>query len=454
MSKTKKSNPSRRGKSKRKKRTILGMPPLLVIPLVLTGLVFSVYTAGAGYFTEKANSCILNHRLDDASGWLDKLASFPGQEVECAFLRARVARKRGDYATMDEQLQLVRELTANMSSSQIQRNVERTKLEQVLMAAQTGDHDYAENFLEPYLISDDLGPYDKREVCESFIFGYIQFQLYDPALLLIDTWIKDFPNDARPYYLRASISRSRFQPREAEKSLHRALELNPQYFKAAYELASVMMELKETEKALQYLKIAIKDEILEVDCLIAQSHAYRALGDNEKARELLRQALAKEPGHYSGQNALGQLLVESQQWKEAIQLLEPVCAVDKNNTDARYFLAQALRAEKRFEEASEHFEAVEEIKNKLSDANEIIQKIGSGAESIPERLEVAKLFMDYGSEQESMIWLHSALQLDEDNVETLRLYEDFYTKKYETDGDLSFKEQADNFRRRRLQGTQ
>ena len=131
-----------------------------------------------------------------------------------------------------------------------------------------------------------------------------------------------------------------------------------------------------------------------------------------------------------------------------------MCAVDKNNTDARYFLAQALRAEKRFEEASEHFEAVEEIKNKLSDANEIIQKIGSGAESIPKRLEVAKLFMDYGSEQESMIWLHSALQLDEDNVETLRLYEDFYTKKYETDGDLSFKEQADNFRRRRLQGTQ
>ena len=130
MSKTKKSNRPRRGKSNRRKRTILGMPPLLVIPLVLTGLVFSIYTAGAGYLTEKANSCILNHRLDDASGWLDKLASFQGQKIECALLRARVARKRGDYATMEEQLQLVRELTADMSSSEIQRNVERTKLEQ------------------------------------------------------------------------------------------------------------------------------------------------------------------------------------------------------------------------------------------------------------------------------------------------------------------------------------
>ena len=214
------------------------------------------------------------------------------------------------------------------------------------------------------------------------------------------------------------------------------------------------MELKETEKSLQYLNIAIQDEVLEVDCLIAQSHAHRALGNNEKARELLRKALVKEPGHYSGQNALGQLLVESQQWKEAIDLLEPVCLVDKNNTDARYFLAQALRAEKRFEEASEHFEAVEEIKNKLSDANEIIQKMSSGSDSIPQRLEVAQLFMDYGSEQESMIWLHSALQLDEDNVETLKLYEEFYTRKYELEGDQSFKEQADNFRRRRLQGAQ
>ena len=241
MSKTKKTRRSKRGNSSGKKRTILGMPPLLVIPLVLTGLIFSVYNVGAGYVTEQANNCILNHKLDDASEWLNQLDKFPGKEVDCALLRARVARKRGNYQVMEEQLQIVRELTANSSPAEVQRNVERTKLERVLMAAQTGDHDYAETFLQPYLISDDLGPYDKREVCESFIFGYIQFQLFDPALLLIDTWIKDFPNDARPYYLRASISRSRFQPREAEKSLHRALELNPQYHKAAYELASVMM---------------------------------------------------------------------------------------------------------------------------------------------------------------------------------------------------------------------
>ena len=93
--------------------------------------------------------------------------------------------------------------------------------------------------------------------------------------------------------------------------------------------------------------------------------------------------------------------------------------------------------------AQEHFDYVEEVKENLADANQIAQRIGSGKESIDQRLEIAEKFWTYGSEQEAMIWMRSAYQLDSLYLPTLEFMKRYYEVKVKEDPKLQ--QQLDRF---------
>ena len=106
-------------------------------------------------------------------------------------------------------------------------------------------------------------------------------------------------------------------------------------------------------------------------------------------------------------------------------------------------LAMGLRSMGKLNEAQEHFDYVEEIKEHLADANELAQRISSGKDSIDQRLDIANRFWKYGSEQEAMIWMRSAYQLDPLYLPTLEFMKRYYEAKIQDDPSLQ--EQLDRF---------
>jgi tetratricopeptide (TPR) repeat protein len=123
--------------------------------------------------------------------------------------------------------------------------------ERVLASAQSADLDTARPHLAR-LLEDPRG--DEREICEAFVIGFIQFQLNDSAIELVRAWQQDFPSDARPHYLEGIIYKSININKEAEQCFLNALKVDPKYYAAAMEIADVLLELKNTDRALKYLK--------------------------------------------------------------------------------------------------------------------------------------------------------------------------------------------------------
>ncbi|HCA49164.1 MAG TPA: hypothetical protein DEP12_02080, partial [Planctomycetaceae bacterium] len=129
--------------------------------------------------------------------------------------------------------------------------------------------------------------------------------------------------------------------------------------------------------------------------------------------------------------------------EEGISTLEPVIEKDPRNTDARHMMAIGLRSIGKLNEAQEHFDFVEQVKENLADANELAQKITSGKDSIDTRLAIAEKFWTYGSEQEAMIWMRSAYQLDPLYLPTLEFMQRYYQVKVKDDPALQ--KQLDRF---------
>ncbi|MEC9095938.1 MAG: tetratricopeptide repeat protein [Planctomycetota bacterium] len=405
---------------------------LVIFATVIALLIISVVIWYPESHISQVRTALLEHNLELAKTHLDKLQAFPlRNKAEVHFLTARLERRRGDYDQMNAYLELAQ--AEGYDPVRIQR-------ERILAAAQAANLEVAQPKL-PELLNDPRG--DEREICEAYIIGYLQFQQHEAALQLADAWQNDFPEDARPHFLEGVIQKSLFNYKQSEEAYRRALEINPKYYQAALDIADVLLTLKDTERAIQYLKMAEDDPNFRVDSYTAQAHCLRMLGRDEQAEQILRIVTKEYPEHIAAGIELGRILIETNRPKEGIEVLEPIIDKDPRNTDGRHMLAMGLRSLGELNKAQEHFDYVEKVKENLADANQIAQRIGSGKDSIDQRLIIAEKFWTYGSEQEAMIWMRSAYQLDPLYLPTLKFMKQYYEVKIKEDPNLQ--QQLDRF---------
>jgi tetratricopeptide (TPR) repeat protein len=398
---------------------------LVTIAVTLAALLVGGSYYATTYTLNEAKANLLDHKLEIAQEWIAFAQKVPFvKKSEIHFLTARLERRKGNYRQMSKYLELAQD--AGYDPEMIAR-------ERILASAQSADLDKSRPHLAK-LLEDPRG--DEREICEAYVIGFIQFQLNDSAIELVRAWQKDFPSDARPHYLEGVIYKSMSINKQAEQCFLNALKVDPKYYAAAMEIADVLLELKNTERALKYLKLAEEDPLLLIDSYVAQAHCYRMLGQADKAEKILRIVLQKTPSHYAASNELGRILVVDRRYAEAIPLLQPIVDGDELLTDPRQSLAMALRGEGRLEEAQEHFDAVEHIKDNLATANQIVETIGNGPDSINDRLTVAEIFWRYGSEQDAMVWMRTAYLLNSKYLPTLEFMLKYYREKVKTSPEL------------------
>lgn len=132
------------------------------------------------------------------------------------------------------------------------------------------------------------------------------------------------------------------QPLEAMKHFRRAIELDPNYAKAYYNLAFSLAEFNKLDEAIEYFQKSVSLDPLDI---WAQRDLGRALvlrGQVAEGLEHLRLAASFDPNHTHVMYWLGIALSKAGQYQEAVGVLQDQVAQHPEDVTLRYALAMSL----------------------------------------------------------------------------------------------------------------
>lgn len=150
-----------------------------------------------------------------------------------------------------------------------------------------------------YLKALEVNP-DLTEVHNHLGVLYLQTDRLDMALREFHVALKDrfYMTPEVVYFNLSELARKKNDLEEAVTHLRKALELNPKYYRAHYELAKILSELGEMQDAIFEYKVAETNITYQrdPDFQFSFAMAYLKAGDHEKAKKQLLKVVNLAPG--------------------------------------------------------------------------------------------------------------------------------------------------------------
>lgn len=411
--KTKKRKRKKQAEAPRRRKKLSRLQVALII---LIGLGIALFMMRATFFANAAHKSIARRDLDRAKSQLTWGTYFARNNGRLQFLLARVARLEGRMKDVQHHLQAA--LDAGFDQ-------ERLRREEYLAMAQLGQLKQAQPHLGK-LLEDPRG--DEEEICEAYVIGFTRIRHFAAAKDLLENWMKDFPNSARPRYLKGIVQKDLQMWNEAATAFRDALRADPNHHDSQFELGSVLLTRKRPEEALTYFVLAAQGKNHKQEAKVAQAHCMRLLARHNEARQVLSSVLTESPGHEDASLEMARLELDGNNYDRVVELLQEVVKNNPRGTDARLVIAQALRSLGKHAEAEAHIKAVAEANNHLMQANEWAEKVGNDLKSAEKRSEIGKIHLKYGSREEGLMWLMGAFQVNPKHRPTLEALVDYYGK--------------------------
>ena len=398
--------------------------------LFLCVLVGFVSSWGLPAFAEwRAAACERNQQLIFAAEWHRRAESFGANSAEYWLARARIARK---LAFDEEQ---VRYLTHARDKGADRRKLE---LEVMLSEAQRGQLSKLRSQLSKVLKEGGSGD----EIGNAYVEGCLISYRLDEALSMINVWQADFPADGRPHFLRGRILEHRTNMPGAEKEFRIALEKQPKYAAASYNIAQNLVLAQKPEDAIRFFRICARDLGSPVPGLVGESHCLRLLRRYDEAQKFLEkaeradQSLAihgfrlvgesREAGKTKLIAEQGRLAAETNDHARAVTFLEQALESAPLDWRIRYQLALSQRQVGQLDPARQNLQRVEETKAALASCDRLFDLLRKDPGNIPARLHIGKIFLQYLSENQGLVWLNSVLDSDPNNGEAHRLLAEYF----------------------------
>jgi len=389
---------------------------LLLVAGFLILLAFAV-DAPAEVCQVFARKSLSRFDYDSAETWLRRATYVSSRNPTTELLAARVCRRQGRLDEMTQHLS--RALLVGGDAKLIE-------LEESLALAQTGGLAAVEQELVTALKE---GWGDTDEISDAYANGLAANSRFGPAATVLDAWRTDYPNDPRPDYRLGRLHEYLERWEEAEAAYRKSIARNPEYFPAHYRLGRVLFNgrrIEEAEAAFSACLEMPSPQAAEVQVAMCA----RALGDLERARELLRQVVRQErsaitasyqaveenPEHFEAAAQLGDIESELGNFQEALHWLELALAENPRDLTARYSLAVTLRELGRGDEAEIEFERIQVARTALERANPLRDRIAGQPDDLAARLELGELLMEHESQRMARFWLQSILTYDPDHA--------------------------------------
>jgi tetratricopeptide (TPR) repeat protein len=216
----------------------------------------------------------------------------------------------------------------------------------------------------------------------------------DRVIKLLEPLERENPGDLATAYMLGTALIREHQIAEAQVLLNRILSSGDSA-EARFLVGTQYFEAGNYPGAVQELAGAV-----QLNPKLPQLQSYYGLallntGDPAGAAAAFRSELAENPNDYPSNLALGQILIVSKQYGEALPLIERALLVRPQSTDAMLALGECLSGAGRLPEARERLEAVARaVPDSLEAHRELLSvytRLNLGSEARRERATVARL---------------------------------------------------------------
>ena len=387
--------------------------------LLIVGM-WGARPALVNYEIWRGRSALDSRDVKSAIVYFQQAEKFDPNRAETHFLLSRAYRKLGRLERVRHHIDRARQLGYD---------VDKLRREQWLALAQAGQLAEAEPHLEQLLI--DVGN-DGAEICEAFVSGFDLNHRIEEALQWTVPWIADYPNDPQPHVRQGKIHAVTQRHKQAERDFRRALELDPDFSDAAYELGEVLLTSNNPQSALQFFQRCRSGRIDTEKRLLAQigeAQCLKRLGDSNRAYESLAEVLKANPDHPKALLEMGRLQTERGLHKDGLRYLRLAFGRNSGDVEVRYALAIALRGTGKIEEARSHFEYATKARRALLQASQLRIEVAKNPSNVEARSKIGKIYLEYGLPESGIVWLQSVLNYQPHHRATLQALAEYYEKR-------------------------
>ncbi len=366
-------------------------------------------SAWVWYQVRLARTEIDGDRAEAAIKLLDHAIESSPDSAELEFWAARACRHAGRFEDVSEHLAKARSL--GMDEKVLQR-------EQWLTLAHSGRLFEVEHHLPKLL---EVADESTAEVCHAFSIGYLLNLRVSSALELIEAWQKDFPDDARPHFMRAYAFELLNRSQDAVAALREGLLIASDRPKEHQRLGQLLLELNDYDEAEQSFRTALGMKAGDHEASLGVARCQFHLGEVEEARTTAESIIAVDSENVETLIFLGEVELELGNFEAANVKLEDAFQHEPRNATVRYLLAQTLRGLGRPEEAVEHAQFAAEAEKQLAIADDKMQQALTSPKDAELRYDVGRILLEYANPDDGVRWLHAALQIDPKNRDAHQL---------------------------------
>lgn len=355
-----------------------------------------------------ARQALARYDAERAQVWLDWAERLGGENAEIALWRARTFRRLGRLDATRAALEKALQLGAPR---------DRLERENWLALAQAGQLREAEPQLPLLLMQPgDDGP----EICEAYVLGYLRTFRHAQAERLLQAWMQDWPDQARPYLLRGRLYLVQQQTRKAEADFRTALMRDPHCAEAAVELAEILRSENRPAEARPLFAQFLHDRQVGIRARVGLAACLKALGRAESAREVLAEALTIAPDDSVVLRELGRTELERGHSAAAEAYLRRALPLTRDD-EVRYLLAQALQGQGKSEEAKPLFEEVRRTREAFQELQRLEDELVKSPGNPHLLTQMGALLLEYADPEEGVVRLLAALDRDPHALEARRL---------------------------------
>ncbi len=204
------------------------------------------------------------------------------------------------------------------------------------------------------------------DVMLGIVRAHIGLKEWAQAIAQLEVGEKKFPTDARfPYYL-GELNRRRGAFFESQKSLERAVEIDPTLLMAHAMLAQLAWRTdQDTYRGDKHIhEIVARPEQIDARVATEVAEYYKLSGNYALAKQWYNAAIKRDPNYWAARLPLARLLLESGETKEALSLLERSRNEGVTDIKLSAYLADAYRQSKLYDKA-------------IDEINKVIEKVPS-----------------------------------------------------------------------------